>query len=346
MEKIRNTLSRTDLSSVAAQLSMLLKGGVNVGEAMELVTENSPSQKGVLKEVTEGVLAGDALADCFDKSGRFPDYFVEMVRIGEGTGRLDEVLDSLNAYYEKSEEISRNVRSVLTYPAILMAVLLIILCIICAKVLPIFERVYIQLGASMPGVITSLIAFGEFLNNNMVLIISAITVIAAVVIYATNTSKGRKSSADMIEKSIFTRSIANQSSTGRFATAVSLCLSSGLNTDEAVDMAEKLVESKALSKKIAQMREMTAKGMTFSEALEKSGIFSSLYTGMLEVGRRTGLLDDMMKAVADNYIKESDRRTEQAISVIEPTVVIIISVIIGILLLCVMLPLIEIMTAL
>ncbi len=342
-------LEKDELSIFASQLSMLVKGGISLYDAMSLLADNAQSHeqtKALYEKIKSELSQGYSFGEVLEQTEAFPFYFVQMIKIGESSGRLEEVLASLGVYYEKSEYISQSIKSATRYPIIIIFVLLIVLSVIITKVLPVFSGVYEQLGVSMTGISRVLLSFGDFLNKYGLIILAVLAALIAAAVVFFRTPKGEAFGQRLYENSVFTRNIAKQSAVGKFAYAFSMCISSGMNIDEALDMANTLVESNKISASINSLKQLMSGGESFVSALSKTDIFSPVYVGMIQVGIKTGMLDVSMKNVADRYSIQTDERISHAISVIEPTLVIIISVVIGLLLLAVMLPLINVMSTL
>lgn len=346
---VKKIIGKDEISLFSSQLSMLLKGGISLYDAMSLLSDNAKHDKRLnelYSEISKGVYEGNSFGNVLEKTGAFPSYYVKMIKIGEASGRLDEVLDSLGVYYEKSEYITNSIKSATRYPIIIILVLIAVLCVIITKVLPVFSQVYEQLGISLTGMIYGLMKFGAFLNTNGIIILIILAVVVTGAVIFSKTEKGKSFNAYIYENSRFTASLAEQSAVGRFAYALSLCISSGMNIDKAVNMSSELTPGVKQGKKINKMKALMDENESFASALSKADIFPPVYVGMIKVGVKTGNLDEAMKNVAMRYTSDTDERISRAISVIEPTLVILISVVIGLLLLAVMLPLINIMSTL
>ncbi len=343
----KKDLSSNELTLFCTQLSLLVRGGISVYEGLMIMTENldDAGMKELYEMISLDVEEGYALGAALEKAERFPDYFIEMIKIGETAGRLDEVLDSLAEYYEKSEYITKAVKNTLRYPLVMVGILILVMLLIITKALPIFSQVYEQLGVEVTGVLRGLLNFGAFLEQYFIGILIVIAVLVLLYVILRNTGWGRRTGASLYDKSVFTRRFSYRSSLSKFAYAVSLCLASGLNVDDSVMMARDLIESPKIKDKIEVVLESMQQGMSFAAALGKSGLFSAVYVSMISVGAKSGMLDEMMKMVADRYASDTDEWIGGRLAVIEPTIVIVMSVLIGLLLVTVMLPLLGILSS-
>lgn len=162
---------------------------------------------------------------------------------------------------------------------------------------------------------------------------------------ARHTDKGRARLSRIYEALPFIGDLSAKIGVARFASAMSLMLSSGLDIDQALHMSEELVNNQTMKAKIAGMKELVAQGASFADGLVEMKVFSGVYASMLSVGFKTGAVDTVMKKIAQRYEEEINQRISALISVLEPTLIAILSVIVGMILLSVMLPLMGIMSS-
>ena len=323
----RNTsqkqLSNTELSSFCNQMALILKSGISSIEGISIMLEESQSnsEKVILQKIYDTLLETGSLFKALETSAVFPSYLLHMVEIGEQAGRLDDVMKSLSLHYEREENISRSIRSAVTYPLIMICMMTAVILILITKVMPIFNQVFAQLGQEMTGFSRGLLSIGAAVN-------------------------GRKIFASFSKHIPALRRLYEKTSSCRFADCMALTLSSGLNPDYCTELAENLIEDEEFRKKIASCRQMMSEGSEFSTALTQVGIFSGIYGRMTNLAARTGALDTVMGEIAEKYEEEIDNRLTSIISILEPTLVIILSVIVGIILFSVMLPLMGIMSSL
>jgi type IV pilus assembly protein PilC len=139
------------------QLSLLVKSGINIPDAMAILHENAQdkTQKAIYAQLTETVKQGMPLAAALTRSGHYPAYMTQMVQIGETSGKLDEVLEALYVYYERTERINRGIKNVVTYPIVMVCVMLAVIAVLLVKAVPIFAQVFQQVGAEIPNYLQS-----------------------------------------------------------------------------------------------------------------------------------------------------------------------------------------------
>ena len=343
----RRPLSPSELSAFCSQISLILKAGISVQEGISIMEDDNQNAFGeeILKIIREHAQIGEGFSTCLEAAGVFPKYMLDMVHIGEQSGRLEEVMDSLSDYYERNEAISKSIKSAVTYPALMIIMMLVVIGILIIKVLPIFNEVFAQLGSQMSSMSQGIMRFGMVLNRYSAVIIALLAIVVIVMLIVRKTSGGAHFFAGLFHRFPGTRKLAEKISAGRFASAMALMLSSGLDVDDSLSMAKELVEDEHIKSKVAQCQENIAGGTSFSEALTQAGIFPAVYARMISVGFKTGSVDGVMKKIADRYEVEVGEQIDGLISVLEPTLVAILSIIVGMILLSVMLPLMGIMSS-
>ncbi len=341
----KKRLSDSEIAAFCEQLAYIIKAGISLQEGLMLMSEDAKND--VESKITGGLLEcveqGSSLAYALKNSNEFPKYMVNMVEIGETSGRLEEVLESLCTYYERNEAISRNIRSSITYPIVMIAIMLAVILVIIIEVLPVFQEVFQQLGSEVSPFVQGIMEFGKGIREYAIVIIAIVAAIVVIALVLRSTAGGKKWLASVYEH-LFRKMSATVSS-GRFASAMSLMLSSGMDVDESLNMAAELMENESAKRKIQEIKKKMDSGTGFSEAIVSTGMFTGLYGKMITVGFKSGTLDEVMKRIALHYEEEIDRKLNGLISALEPTLVAILSVIVGLILLSVMLPLMGVMSA-
>lgn len=348
-EKMKNQrlLSNAEIASFCSQTSMILNAGITPFEGMNILIQDTKDEKGkaLIQSIIDTCGEGETFFKALDKTGVFPDYVLHMVELGEQSGNLDDVMQSLAAYYEHEDMIADSIRSAVRYPLIMIGMMLLVIYVLLTKVLPIFNQVFEQLGSEMSGVSAGLLGLGQSLNRYSILILVIIVIVFGVYLLGFRTRKGRAFTTKFLNNFALTKGFYEKVAAGRFASGLAMTISSGLDTYSSLDLVSVIVEHEKTREKIAVCKQSIEEGLNLSEALEKADIFSSLYARMVSVGFRTGSIDHVMEKIAEDYEKETEKKLSEIIATLEPTLVIILSVIVGLILLSVILPLMGIMTS-
>lgn len=337
MAKEQKPLSNEEASAFFQQMSMILQSGISPYEGIVIMYEDSTTKQAqdLLMPIKTSLEEGNSLYISLKESHIFSDYALEMVHIGEYTGNLEVVTKELSQFYEEEESTAREIRSAVSYPIVMIGIMICVVCILVIKVLPVFNQVYLQLGSEMTGLSRSLLHLGEGLSNYG-LILGGIIVLAMIT-YGVLLHHGKIQPP-------WPKSLQEDVALARFASGLSLVISSGLDTDQSLQMLLPLISCPSIHQRIATCQDMTQRGVEFTEALQNAKIFSGLYTRMISIGFKTGCSDTVMKKIAGEYHRQVRSRTAHLVSLIEPTLVAILSLLVGIILLSVMLPLLGILT--
>ena len=340
-------LTSRELSDFCSQMALLFQAGITAGDGIDALLEDSGegSDRKLLEQLKGTLEEGEQFSEAVARSGRFPAYSVQMMRIGEQAGRLDEVMSALTLYYDRSDALSRSIRSAVGYPAVMVLMMAAVISVLLVKVLPIFDQVFRQLGGELSPFTRSMMEFGGALSRNAGWILGGAAVIVLGIFLLSRTPAAKQRFSSFLHSFPLTRGLYQKVEAQRFASAMSMMLSSGLDLDESLEMTEKLMTGEKTRRRIGQMRREMSDGMPFAQAVGEAGLFSGVYATMLAVGFRTGRSEDVMTRVADRYQEEIDQSLGTLVSMLEPTLVAVLSVIVGMILLSVMLPLMGIMSS-
>ena len=339
-------LSPREISAFCTQVGLILQAGISMNEGISIMQDDAADKasKDLLADIASRVEVGEPLFMALDAAGVFPKYVIDMVQIGETSGRLDQVMSSLVDYYDHAENISQSIKRAIVYPLVMVVMMLVTVLILVIEVLPIFSQVFQQLGSEMTSFAQQMMNFGS-VAGVVVLVLLGLIVVCSLGFGLCVALGGRQVLGRLFDNFIVTRSLSAKIASGRFASSMALMLSSGLDVDRSLELAEKLAANPRVTQKIAHCRSLVAEGATFSEALVNSGLFSGVNAKMVSVGFRSGAMDQVMKRIADRYEEETSDKIASIIAVLEPTLVALLSVVVGVILISVMLPLMGVMSS-
>lgn len=346
-DKSTKYFSARELSVLCGQISMILKAAIPLEEGIAAICETmeNPRDKKLLLSLEQGVSLNGCLSAALEESGRFPPYMVNMVKIGERAGKLDDVTDSLSLYYEREDHLRDQIRGAVLYPFILILMISAVIAVLVIKVLPVFQEVFRNLGGDLSFSSVSAINIGAAVGKYAFFLILFLAVVVLICFAVSKTKKGHILFSNLAERLPYLRKISSRIGAARFASVLSMLLASGYDTSEALDLLPGVLETPKLCEKAAACKRAIENGSTFPKALEETRLFSGIYFSMVTVGAKTGNLDTVMERLANHYSQEADDALSNAVSMIEPILVGLLSVIIGAILLSVMLPLVGVMSA-
>lgn len=332
-------LSNAEISAFCAQLSMVLSAGMPTYYGISILSDEAPDEatKELLTQIYQPMEQGETLNVALRRTDKFPPYMLNMIQLGEETGRLDDVLRALSTYYDREDTLRSSIKSAVLYPFILTVLMLTVIIVMVAKVLPIFSQIYAELGSELTGTARILMNVSNGINKYMIIfvILFIIVIFGGLILYHTQ-----------LGKILFqNKGVAISLAAGRFANCMYLALSSGLDTDKGLELAHELVNNPYMQSRIDSCKDAISHGETFAEALLKSNIFSKMYSSWIAIGAKTGSMDNVMQHICEAYQNETDEKLSRYISILEPTLVIILCLFIGLILVSFLLPLLGIMSS-
>lgn len=339
--------SNVELSSFCGQIALILKSGISSLEGLTIMSEDaiSTDEKQILEALLNHMQETGSLYHALESVKIFPSYMLHMIEIGEETGTLDEVMEALQNHYEREDSINKSIRSSITYPMIMTGMMALVVIVLLVKVMPVFNQVFMQLGSEMTGFSRALMNVGAIINRYSAVFIILLAAIAGFIFYGTRTASGRNLLRSLGYKLKLTKVLYEEIAVCRFASGMALTLSSGLNPERSLELVTSLNDDPVFQEKLGRCQDAVNQGEDLSQALFHSGMFTGVYARMASIGSKTGSMDQVMEQIAELYQEDIDMRMNNLLAILEPTLVILLSLIVGIILLSVMLPLMGIMSS-
>ncbi len=273
----------------------------------------------------------------------FNSYLVSMVAIGETSGTLDSIFSDLADYYEKEAKIRKKIRSAVAYPAVLTVLMSAIVLFLIIQVLPMFQETLYKMGGDIPEVTKAILSVSTFLQVYLPYIGVAIVLLIIAAIYYSKTTSGSAFFDRMKVSLPFSKYINSRVITARLARSLSILLKSGVHLLNALDDVVPLIDNSYIQKQFVESVKQIKNGEDVTESLSKIKIFPPLFLKMINIGQITGNLDEMLARTTGIFDDEVDESLNSFTVMIEPLLIIILSIIVGIILVSVMLPMISIM---
>lgn len=339
----RKQLTNQEISGFCSSLELLLHAGLPEADALYLLAEDAPFPLADLyTQLGQGLDLGRPLSAAMSDAGVFPLYAVGMAQAGERAGRLEEALRMLASYYDARLRTEHYLRSMLTYPLVLLAVMAAVIAVLLIKVLPVFAQVYAALGSSLTGPAAVLLGLGQTLAGCLPVILPLVSVL----LLALTIPSLRVKAAALWQRSRGDRGVFRSFHNALFARALAMGFGSGLPLEEAMALASQLLSDQpaAVSRISGCIRQLDA-GVPLPQALTDAGLLSASACRMLTVGLRGGNAGQVMDHLAEQMLEEAQDALERRLSRIEPAMVLVCSVLVGAILLWVMLPLMDILSA-
>ena len=329
-----------ELSAFCLQVSILLKAAVPLDEGLYLMADDAPTEeeKKLLHTMGEDVELGDPFFESLERTGAFPPYVVRMAKLGQQSGTLDQMMESLADYYEKEYYMMKNIRNAITYPVMMVGMLLIVLFVLFTRVMPVFEQVYAQLGVQMSPLSQAASRLGGILSG-AALVVFVLLVAVLIAAIAAGAGKELTIAHKLMERLKRNSKTALAAAGRRFTAVLALTIRSGMELDKGMELARELVDNGKVAEKIDVCSEKLQLGEGYYEAMKESGLFSSFHIQLIKVGVRSGKMDEVLQEISDDYEQQADASIDAMVARLEPTLVAVLAVAVGLILLSVMLPL-------
>ena len=343
----KKTVTPQDAAIFCSQTAMVLQSGIPLHDGISAICEKTGNKASdeVFGTIETKIKETGSLYSALSEAGVFPAYMVNMVNIGERSGNLEETMRSLAEYYEREAALKKSVRSAIVYPAVLIVMIAIIIGVLVLRVLPVFNQVFDTLGTEIPAGSAAVLELGTAIAK-WALALVLITAVTAIILYIySRTAKGSVRLAKFTGRFFLTKKLSVKISSGRFASVIAMLLQSGYDIEEALEIIPGILSNQLVLERVQQCQSLMKEGKSFSQALAEIGLFTGVYAKLINIGFQTGNGDSAMQKVADMYSDEVDASVNSMVSSIEPAMVAVLSIIVGIILLSVMLPLMSIMSS-
>ncbi len=345
MNKKKVTLD--DLVVFFRQLATMIDAGIPVVMSLDILIDQAENltMKEVLTEVRDSVNTGSSLSDAMVRHSEvFSALFVNMVRAGESSGTLDEILDRVATYIEKTSALQKKVKSALIYPAVVSGMAILITLVLILKVIPVFKDIFSGFGAKLPGPTEFLINLSDFMRSNFILMVIIIAALVAAFKWYISTPRGRLI-ADMAQlKAPVFGVLLKKVAISKFSRTLSTLVKSGVPILASLEIVAKTSGNLAIERAIDDVKDSVRDGESIAAPLERSNIFPSMVTRMIAVGEKSGQLEKMLTKIADFYDTQVDAAVDGLTSLIEPLIIAFLGIVIGSVVLCMFLPIFKIST--
>ena len=343
-------LSSEELSVFCDQIALMLESGMTLRDGIDMLAEDEEKSGAkarpysLMRETIEET--GSLYIAMKERESEWPHYMIEMVGIGEETGRLEEIMRNLSSYYLREGKIRDAASSAVTYPLVLGVMMVVIIAVLLWRVMPVFRRVLGSLGVDPNGSSVRLMNVGA-IAGWVVLAIIAVMIIAVVTVVILMRTKHRERVMTFLRNLLPpVQRISGKLSASRIAGMLGMMLNGGFPIENALDMSANALDDEESIRKVKEIKGEMEKGETFADAVASGGLFSDFYNRVLKIGSATGHEPQVMTKIAEVYEEQVEDDLSRLISLIEPVLVAMLSIVIGAILLSMMLPMAGVMSSL
>ena len=344
----RGRVKLDDLAIFSRQLATLVDAGIPIVAGLEAVADQMESRtlREVITRVKDAVEGGTNLTAAVANQSRvFSPLFVSMVKAGEASGHLAEVLGRLAVYFEKAAALQRRIRAALVYPAIVITMAIVITSILVLTVIPAFKEIFSTFGAALPLPTQILLAVSDLSRRmffpGLALLIGGIFAFRKMVL---GTPKGRlwfdRTSLRLPVVGTLIRKVA----IAKFSRTLATLVRSGVQILAALEIVAETAGNRVIAEAVLQVKTSIREGENIADPLASSGVFPPMVVRMIAVGEQTGRLDDMLSKVADFYEEQVDTAVSGLTSALEPLIICVLGVVVGSIVFAIFMPIFKMAT--
>jgi type IV pilus assembly protein PilC len=331
-----------DIAVFSRQLATMLAAGIPLVQAFEIVGNghDKPAMQKLILDIKQDVEGGTSLHESLAKHPLyFDDLYVNLVEAGEQAGALENLLDKIATYKEKTEALKKKVKKALFYPAAVLVVAIIVTAILLIFVIPQFESLFKGFGADLPAFTQFVIDLSKFVQAQGVLILIVAGAAGYAFVYFKKRSKKMREFLDrMALKLPIIGPILNKAAIARFARTLSTMFAAGVPLVEALESVAGATGNIVYENAVMKMKDEVATGQRLQRAMENTSLFPNMVIQMIAVGEESGSLDEMSGKVATFYEAEVDNAVDAMSSLLEPLIMAILGVLVGGLVIAMYLP--------
>ncbi|OGI25183.1 MAG: hypothetical protein A3J76_03230 [Candidatus Moranbacteria bacterium RBG_13_45_13] len=339
-------VSLKDKMMFARHMGVMLSSGLSLPKALNVISNQSKSKKfkSVLAEIEKEVKMGNNLADSLAKNPVFDELSVNMIRVGEVGGNLEEVLKILADQLEKEHNLMSRVKGAMYYPSVILLVMVGVGIAMMMFVVPKLTSVFQDIQTSLPLSTRLIISVSNYMASHQIIVGLSVVGTVAVFVVFFKSSLGKKAASTIFSSAPVIKKISIKVNNARFARIYSSLTKSGVPVVESLRIISRTLTNERYKKAFLEISEGVQKGKSLHEELEKyPKLFPILTTQMVEVGEETGRTVEVLGNLAGFYEEEINQITKNLSSIIEPVLMVIIGVAVGFFAVSMILPMYSVM---
>jgi type II secretory pathway component PulF len=326
------------------QFATLLQAEIKLTEALSVLIQQTSSMqfRGVLTDIRDRVVTGESFTDAMgDYSDYFDILYISMVRVGEVTGSLPHSLSTIAKFMEKRQRVQSKITTVMVYPVILFVVCIVAVLILTTTVIPKITEQITKTGQELPLITKLLMGFSNTLKHWWFVVLGAAVAAAWAIKRAVATEKGHYLRDKFLLSLPVFGPLIKQRVVARFASTLSTLLGSGLTMAESLRVVAEVTGNSIMNRAVKQARERILTGADIATPLRESGVIDPAIAHMVTVGEKSGELGSMLANISENLEASTDVVIERLSAALEPIIIVLMAVLIGVIAYATLLPIIR-----
>jgi general secretion pathway protein F len=339
-----SALSSNDLALMTRQFATLLVAGLPLVEALGVLVDQAEKKpvKGLFADIREKIRGGKSLSAVLEMHEKdFSPIYVHMVRAGEASGALDQILFRLAEFLEKQLALKNKVTNAILYPALMLIVGISVLFFLMTFVVPKITAVFVSMKQALPWPTVALMSVSRFLADYWMVIAGLVLGGGFLMRRFVRTETGRMAADRLTLRLPLIGDVARMVSISRLTSTLATMLASGVQLLDALDVSKRVMNNRVLEETVEAARQNIREGETIADPLKRSGEFPALVTHMIAVGERSGEMEEMLRRVSQIYDGEVERVITRLTSLLEPIMILVMGVIVFFIVVAILLPIFE-----
>jgi len=334
-----------DLVIFSRQLATMVEAGIPLVSVLDVLSQQIETKgfAAVIGKVRDDVETGSSLSQALSKHQKiFSQLYINMVKAGESSGMLDEILNRVATYLEKTAALQRKLKTAMIYPIAVISIATAITVFLLVKVVPTFKGIFDMLGGTLPLPTQILLLASDFLRHWFLFGFIGVIIFIVALVQCAKTEKGKLILDTLLLKLPVFGSIIRKVSVAKFSRTLSTLVKSGVPILSSLDIVAKTSGNKVIEAVIKDTQKSVRDGKNLAEPLAKAKVFPPMVTRMIAVGEQAGELEKMLTKIADFYDEQVDAAVTGLTSLIEPMIIVFLGVIIGGIVLAIFMPIFKI----
>ena len=320
------------LALLTQQLATLLDAGLSLDRVLDIAqgTAVDPGDRGSMRKLADRVRGGSSLANALaEQNGRFPGYYVGMVRAGEAGATLDTTFRQLAELLEKSEASREQVKSAMIYPAVVLATGLASVFVLLGFVIPRFRPIFAEAGAALPSSARNMMALADLVQNDWPVLLAAAVAAVLALVSSYRNPRGRRRWDRIFLHFPLVGDLVTKVDIARFGRTLGTLLKNGVAPVAALSIARDTIANTAIAAALAPLGNSLKEGKGLSRPLTDCGVVPPLALHLVRVGEETARLEDMLLKVADIFDAEAKRAVERLIALLVPGITVLLGILVA-----------------
>ena len=322
-----------DLSVFCRQFVSMTKAGVTIIDALKMLgeqTENKKLQKAIVG-VRVDVEKGEPLAEAFAKHPKvFPNLLVSMTQAGEASGSLDVAMERMAAHFEKAAKTKALIKKAMIYPVVLIVVAIAVMVVMLVVVIPSYTGMFNDLGTELPTITKIMVAASDFLKAYWYMVLAAVVAVIVLLKMYSKTNSGKHVFGKMALLIPAMKNLKQKEASSMMARTLSTLMAAGVPLTEAVGIVSNTMQNIWYKEALLDVKDQITLGVPLSQPLETCGLFPPMVYHMTRIGEESGNTEDMLTKLADYYDEEVEMAVQSLMAVMEPMIIIVMAVIVGV----------------